>query len=107
MEQEIRPKLWVLLEALGKLKEYQAQQIDATDDKVNAQSQSGQVMLASLSLAALLVGIGFAFLITRSITRPMNQALKIAKTVASGDLTSNIQVNSKDETGQLLSALKD
>jgi len=107
MEQEIRPKLGVLLEALGKLKEYQAQQIDATDDKVNAQSQSGQVMLASLSLAALIVGIGFAFLITRSITRPMNQALKIAKTVASGDLTSNIQVNSKDETGQLLSALKD
>src|SRR3569832_155768 len=107
MEQEIKPKLAVLLEALGKLKEYQAHQIDITDDKVNAQSQSGQLLLVSLSIAALIVGIGFAFLITRSITRPMNQALKIAKTVASGDLTSNIQAESKDETGQLLSALKD
>ncbi|MHA0111412.1 HAMP domain-containing protein, partial [Klebsiella pneumoniae] len=46
------------------------------------------------------------WLLTRSITRPLNQAVSIAETVAAGDLTSRIEANSRDETGQLLAALK-
>jgi methyl-accepting chemotaxis protein len=51
-------------------------------------------------LAALL-----ALAVARAIARPLNQALEVAKTVASGDLTSRIEVTSRDETGQLLQAL--
>ena len=44
--------------------------------------------------------------VTRSITQPINKAVKVAETVASGDLGSDIEVRSNDETGQLLAALK-
>ena len=60
--------------------------------------------LGALALAAFLLVI--CVLIARSITRPLDQAVTIANTVASGDLTSDIEVKSNDETGQLLRALK-
>ncbi len=61
--------------------------------------------LGALALAGLLLVI--SVVITRSITRPLGKAVRIARTVAAGDLTSSIEVRSTDETGQLLSALKD
>ncbi len=60
-----------------------------------------------LTTIAVLAGIGIAWFISRSITQPIDKAVKIAQTVASGDLTSHIEVNSSDETGQLLQALKE
>ena len=64
------------------------------------------IMLALAAAAAIIAGLA-AFFVTRSITRPINEAVKVAQTVAAGDLTSNITVQSKDETGQLMQALKD
>jgi methyl-accepting chemotaxis protein len=57
--------------------------------------------------AAGVLGILLGWFITRSITRPMLEAVKIAQTVAAGDLTTRIEVSSSDETGQLMQALKD
>lgn len=56
-------------------------------------------------ILALFVSAAFALWITRSITLPLNDAVTIAKRVADGDLTGTIEVNSSDETGELLSAL--
>jgi len=67
---------------------------------------SRTLMFAAIGIAIFL-GLFIAFLITRSITRPMAEAVKVAQTVASGDLTSRIEVHSKDETGQLMQALKE
>jgi methyl-accepting chemotaxis protein len=62
-----------------------------------------------LLLGALIVALGAtcAFLISRSITRPLAEAVKVARIVASGDLSSRVEVHSSDETGQLMQALKD
>ena len=60
-----------------------------------------------LMLAAVFA-LGFtAVLVARSVTTPLKLAVHIAQTVAGGDLTSRIESRSKDETGQLLLALKD
>jgi methyl-accepting chemotaxis protein len=59
-----------------------------------------------IAAIALLLSIVFGVFITRSITRPLNEAVRVAQTVAAGDLTSQIEAKSKDETGQLLQALK-
>jgi methyl-accepting chemotaxis protein len=56
---------------------------------------------------AIALGALIAWLIGRSITRPINDAVKVAETVAAGDLNSRIEVKAKDETGRLLQALKD
>jgi len=64
------------------------------------------LMLGASALALLLGGVT-AWAVGRSITGPINQAVRIAQTVASGDLGSVIETRSGDETGQLLLALKD
>ena len=64
-------------------------------------------LMSILGLLALTLGAFLAWWVARSITRPMNAAVQVAQTVAAGDLTSRIEVHSKDETGQLLQALKD
>jgi methyl-accepting chemotaxis protein len=63
--------------------------------------------MVALGIVALVVGAACALWVTRSITRPINYALQVARTVASGDLTSQIKASTRDETGQLLHALHD
>jgi methyl-accepting chemotaxis protein len=64
------------------------------------------VLLFSLGAVALAIGGIFAWVITRSITAPLNEAVSVASRVATGDLTSQIEEKSKDEIGQLFDALR-
>ena len=66
---------------------------------------SMNIFIGGTLLAAVLALI-MALWITRSITRPLNYAGKVATAVASGDLTSRVLVTSHDETGTLLEALR-
>ena len=53
-------------------------------------------------IAAVLLGV----FLTRSIVRPLREAVTVAENVAAGDLRTTITVHSADETGQLMQALK-
>jgi methyl-accepting chemotaxis protein len=55
----------------------------------------------------MLLGTGAAWSVSRSITRPINEAVVVARRVARGDLTGKIEVSSANETGQLMQALKE
>ncbi|HXU41848.1 MAG TPA: MCP four helix bundle domain-containing protein, partial [Burkholderiales bacterium] len=59
------------------------------------------VMLAVLVLAALA-----AILITRSITGPVQEAVRVAEALAKGDLTQKVEARSNDELGRLMLALR-
>jgi methyl-accepting chemotaxis protein len=56
---------------------------------------------------AVLLGMVVAIWLSRSIVKPLGFAVRLAKRVAEGDLTARVDVRSKDETGQLMAALKD
>jgi len=75
-------------------------------DAATAASDATWLMFGLLVLATLLSALA-GWLITRSVTAPINQAVGLAETVAQGDLTAHIDVQRKDETGRLLNALKD
>jgi signal transduction histidine kinase/CheY-like chemotaxis protein len=47
-----------------------------------------------------------ALLVARSISRPVRLAARIAGQVAAGDLTAEFEVTRRDETGQLLTAIR-
>ncbi|WP_425326743.1 methyl-accepting chemotaxis protein [Pseudomonas saudiphocaensis] len=57
-------------------------------------------------LLAALATVILAMLLTRSIVRPLNEAVTIAEVVASGNLTHRIEVIGRDEPARLLKALK-
>ena len=60
-----------------------------------------------LLIVSLAIGFTLAFWIAGIVSRPLQHAVKVAQTVAAGDLTSHIEVRSSDETGLLLQALKE
>ena len=70
-----------------------------------AVSSRTQAMILILAAAAAAISIGIAVITTRGITGPLSYAVKVARRVAEGDLTSVIKVNSRDEMGQMLEAL--
>ncbi len=86
---------------------HQKTNIDKSVASIAATYQSGLIALLSLTVIALVTGSLLAWWLTVGITRPLRQAVKVAETVATGDLNSRIEVATTDETGQLLQALKD
>ncbi|WP_116136256.1 methyl-accepting chemotaxis protein [Trinickia diaoshuihuensis] len=59
----------------------------------------------ALMLVALAVGLAGAIKFSRTITHPLNRAVGVARTVATGDLSSPIHAEGSDEIGELLAAL--
>jgi methyl-accepting chemotaxis protein len=69
--------------------------------------KSARVLVIGLSLFAILLGSLIAVFITRSITGPLDQAVKVARRIQQGDLTSEVTVTGNDELANLLHALKE
>ncbi|HLL20241.1 MAG TPA: methyl-accepting chemotaxis protein [Rubrivivax sp.] len=91
------------------LTEVVASQIDeGRRDYENSGKQANTLLILVVSGAglALLLGGVAAWLITRSITRPLAEALKVAEQVAAGDLRVRVTTQARDETGRLLTALQ-
>ena len=63
-------------------------------------------LITSLAASAVLIAVLFAWIITRGITRPIGEALDAATRLAEGDLTVHIESQSRDEVGQLMSAIQ-
>jgi len=88
--------------------------LDATSTAVArdvAAAEQGATATRNLLVAFCAGGVLLAFvagtLITRSITRPIREAVDTARRVADGDLTVRIDTASRDEMGLLLRALDD
>ena len=75
--------------------------------QMTQRAANGKHTIATMSIVVALLGALSAWLISRSITVPLNEAVRVARTVASGDLSSAIVPHSTDETGRLLTALRD
>ncbi|ACS85368.1 methyl-accepting chemotaxis protein [Musicola paradisiaca] len=101
--------------SLGLQQKYRAKVlefIDYEDDQmVNARETVKQsysrivILLIAVFVVSIVAGGLIAWAITRSVTTPLRQALRVAERVAKGDLTSDVVTNHKDETGLLLRAL--
>ncbi|NWA46661.1 HAMP domain-containing protein, partial [Pseudomonas reactans] len=76
------------------------------NQQINDIATSSQTQMIALVIAATLMGMLIGVLVTRSITRPLNGAVDAANRMAAGDLSQDLPVISKDETGQLLAAMQ-
>ena len=94
------------LEALKALIKNQSESVIEAGKQADEAYRSALTMVSTLTVLAFLLGGGVALWVGGSIVHPMRAAVKVAQMVAAGDLTSSIEVKSKDETGQLQQALK-
>ena len=80
-------------------------EIEASRAEMLAFTKQVLWLSATLVAVALVLGIAIAAWLTRSITRPLSEAVAAANRLAEGDLTVKVEATSKDEAGQLLSAM--
>ena len=91
---------------INALVEFQTQLMQKTGKEADAAADSAMFMILTIAGASLLLAIGFAWWITRSITVPIKQASAAAESLSNGDLTVNIEVSSKDEVGVMMGAMQ-
>ncbi|MEH6435423.1 methyl-accepting chemotaxis protein [Massilia sp. DD77] len=107
LKSELRPLLLRLKKVTADQTALQKQIAMDAAAEAAATYRNTAILMWGLGALALALAAAVAWWITRSITRPVAKALEVARTVASGDLSSRIEVSTRDETGQLLQALKD
>jgi methyl-accepting chemotaxis protein len=79
--------------------------VEGTSKKIEADEALAIKMMLIMTVAALIIGLGIGIFVTRTITRPINEALSVANALAQGDLTISVVSDSKDETGQMMAAI--
>jgi len=103
---ETLPAIDLLQGHVKTITELQRKLVEASGAEIEQHLAFTRHLMYGVGMAVLLIGAAFAWWLTRSITQPINEAVKIAETVAAGDLTSRIEVTYRDETGKLLGALR-
>lgn len=87
--------------------EHQEKLVQEASDYTTSLVNLAVMVVIILSIIALIIGVAFAWLITRGITRPLNVAVNAARELAGGNMSMRIDVDNRDETGQLLGAMDD
>ena len=85
----------------------QRQQFKQATQTNESAASAVRSMLIATSLVVLAVGAVLAWWIIRSITVPLRQAVRVARSVAAGRLQEPIEAQGRNEVAQLLLALRD
>ncbi|UCP09701.1 methyl-accepting chemotaxis protein [Pseudomonas sp. MM213] len=107
LNSELAPQGIVLDKSLESMISFNQQGADTAADAAALMYQRAQWIVGTIIVIALLATLLLAWLLTRSITTPINQALQVARRIAAGDLSGQIASHGKDEAAQLLNALAD
>jgi methyl-accepting chemotaxis protein len=105
LQTETLPALDALQQPIDALTALKKKLVEVDGYAVVQNIRTAHTLMMELGAAGLLIGVALALGITRSITLPLTAAVKITRTVASGNLSSNIEVTGSDETSELQQAL--
>ncbi len=105
--EKVRPINLAYFDALDKLLAKQTALMVESGNQAEQLASFTRMLILALAAAAAVIAAVVAFFVTRSIVRPIEEAVSVARKVADGDLTSTIVVTRNDETGKLLRALAD
>ena len=103
--QELLPQFNQLRVATSACSSARHEQLKADDAAASVNYSNTFMILCALGAAAIGIGIAGAFLITRSILRPLLEANRLLDGFAEGDFTQEVESRSRDEVGDLVRAL--
>ncbi|HEY4298560.1 MAG TPA: methyl-accepting chemotaxis protein, partial [Paraburkholderia sp.] len=107
LDDQCRPLLAQLIRTTDAYADYTHGRQEQMISEYAAHYENQRNLLIAISLIAIALAVGACVLITRSVTAPLRFAIGVARTVAQGDLRTRITVDGSDETGKLLSALRE
>ncbi|MFC4656288.1 methyl-accepting chemotaxis protein [Rheinheimera marina] len=82
------------------------QSVERQLDTMRAEVKAKEQLIIACALAALLIGVMAALVITQMVVSPIQQVVKVAENIATGDLTANLPTNRLDEPGQLMRSMQ-
>ncbi len=106
LDQEFTPAAQKYQDLLQQMVTMQRNSMNATASGIDSNADSATRLIMILCACAVALGGVMSWLLTRGIVLPIREAVKVAETVAGGDLTKAIVAHTKDETGALLRALR-
>jgi len=99
------PSAEAYLESMSALQKDQDSVTKSFVNLVGSTVNQSSLLLCVLAGLGVVAGIVAAFIITRSVTTPIKQAVQIVEQIAAGDLTLRVDNERRDEMGQMLNAL--
>jgi methyl-accepting chemotaxis protein len=107
LDEKFTPAAKLYLAKMGELLQAQRDQIDTFSKNIERNFESSRNLLIGLATVSLVLSVLVAWSLSKSVTEPLGKANRLARQVASGDLTARIETDRTDELGQLLKNLHD
>ncbi|MCW2313956.1 methyl-accepting chemotaxis protein [Rhodoferax antarcticus] len=106
MQSELRKSQTDYMTSINALIKFQADAMTKSGEDANAMVAATEHLILILGAIATVLTALFGWFITRSITGPTNKMVEGANKMAKGDFEFKIDIDSKDETGQLATAVR-
>ena len=107
MMQAADAQFLTMVKNLDELVQLQKKLAQDSYESAAAASRAATVLLSAMLVVAVAAAAAAALLMSRAIVRPLHAAIRTAQRIAQGDLSTEVQVRGRDETGDLLRALAD
>ena len=104
--EKCNPLLQQLVQASDEFARFTEDRAHELISGANRRFEQQRALILGFCIVAAAIALTMAYLITMSITRALNQAVVVADSIAQGNLSTDIVIGSRDETGKLLTALR-
>ncbi|MFG6412852.1 methyl-accepting chemotaxis protein [Roseateles sp. DC23W] len=105
LEGKMRPASEAYVKTISSMADYQGERVNGETQLVRQAANRTQTLMLVLAAVCLSLGVAAAWLITRSVVRPLRAAIHEAEEVGQGDLSRDIRSMGRDETAQLTQTL--
>jgi len=102
---DMKPKQEAYMAAVDDLVALGDKLMNMAGQQATEEAASAKLQLALLVGLAVALALGASWWLVRSITGPLEEAVRVASGVAAGDLSMQIAAGGSNETGRLLTAL--
>jgi len=107
MMQAADSQFLTMVKNLDELVQLQKKLSQESYESAAAASRAATLLLSAMLVVAVAAAAAAALLMSRAIVRPLHAAIRTAQRIAQGDLSTEVHVRGRDETGDLLRALAD
>jgi methyl-accepting chemotaxis protein len=105
LHSQLMPAATRYLTAINNYQQLVRKKADAQASEAVSEVSRDKLLLLSLAVVSLLLAAGAAFLITRSVTGPMQRAVDATRHIAEGDLSRPLDTGGNDEMAELARSL--
>jgi methyl-accepting chemotaxis protein len=106
IDSEMLPAVTAYVKALEDFVDYQRQQARLQEEQAAGDKAFAQTLLIAMLVVCVAVAAGAGWLITRSVTTPLQVARHNTEAIAQGDLTQPLRAEGSDELAEMLRSLE-